>query len=109
MTATHGLSENTVSEIRAVLGQFAEVKKAMLFGSRAKATHKPGSDIDLALTGDQITWQILGRIESAFDDRLLPYSFSLIMLNDRTDPEVAAHIRRVGLELYARESAPARA
>jgi predicted nucleotidyltransferase len=109
MTATHGLSENTVSQIRAVLADFAEVKKATLFGSRAKATHKPGSDIDLALTGDQITWGILGRIESAFDDRLLPYSFSLIMLNERTDPEVAAHIRRVGFELYARESAPARA
>lgn len=102
MTATHGLSDKTVTGISQVLGRFSDVKKAVLFGSRAKGTHKNGSDIDLALVGDKLDWRALGRIDSALDDLSLPYCFSLIIFDDRTDTEVAAHIRRVGIPLFER-------
>ena len=107
MTATHGLSDKTVTGITQVLGRFSEVKKAVLFGSRAKGTHKNGSDIDLALIGDKLDWRALGRIDSALDDLSLPYCFSLIIFNDRTDSEVAAHIRRVGIPLFERSAVAA--
>jgi predicted nucleotidyltransferase len=107
MTAKHGLNENILGQITAALAQFPQVERAVLFGSRAKGTYRPGSDIDLALVGDHLNWQILGSIEFAFDDLSLPHRFSLIMLNDRTDPDVAAHVGRVGIPLYARELAPA--
>lgn len=99
----HGLSEGTLRRIIAVLAQFPEVESAVLFGSRAKGVHRNGSDIDLALTGDHLDWRLPGRINDALDDTLLPYQFSLILLNERTDAEVAAHIKRVGQELYRRD------
>jgi predicted nucleotidyltransferase len=107
MTAKHGLNASVLGQITAVLVQFPQVEKAILFGSRAKGTHKPGSDIDLALIGPDLTWQILGSIEFAFDDLPIPHRFSLIMFNERTDPDVAAHIRRVGIPLFEHTTKPA--
>jgi predicted nucleotidyltransferase len=105
MTTATGLSGSTVSGITAVLRRFPQVQQAMLFGSRAKGAHKPGSDIDLALVGEGLTWRTLGQIEDQLDDLLLPYRFSLIIYNENTDPAVAAHIKRVGCSLYQKEAA----
>ncbi len=98
----HGLSQEVIDRIKGVLAEFPNVERAILFGSRAKGTQKPGSDIDLAFTAADLNWRVLGKIEDALDDLLLPYRFSLIVYNDTTDPEVAAHIRRVGVTLFER-------
>ena len=100
MKGGHGIKTTTVAKIVDVLRAFPEVKRAILFGSRAKGTHRPGSDIDLALYGDGLDWRALGRIDDALDDLMLPYRFSLIALDERTDQAVAAHVRRVGSVLY---------
>jgi methylase of polypeptide subunit release factors len=68
---------------------------------------QPGSDIDLALYGEGLDWRVLGRIEDELDDLLLPYNFSLLRHDSRTDPEVAAHIARVGFPFYHREETAA--
>jgi predicted nucleotidyltransferase len=107
MTPTHGLSPKTIAAIQSVLTRFPEVERALLFGSRAKGTHKPGSDIDLALIGEALDWRKLGQIDDALDDLLLPYCFSLVDYGDRTDPELAAHIQRIGQPIYERAPAPA--
>ncbi len=103
MNPTHGLPKATVQQITGVLARFPEVDQAVLFGSRAKATHRPGSDIDLALVGDALNWRTVGRIYDALDDLLLPHRFSLIHLDAKTDPAVTAHIARVGIALFQRE------
>ena len=107
MSARHGLSERTVAQIQGVLAHFPQVEKAVLFGSRAKGVQKPASDIDLALYGTGLDWRVLGRIEDALDELLLPYTFSLLHHTERTDPEVAGHIARVGFPFYHREGAAA--
>lgn len=113
MNPDHGLPPGTLARITSVLARFPEVERAVLFGSRAKGNHKPGSDIDLALSGSHLDWCLVGRIYDALDDLLLPYTFSLIEHGATTDPEVAAHIARVGREIYAsagaRPKAPHRA
>ncbi|CAN5198026.1 nucleotidyltransferase domain-containing protein [soil metagenome] len=108
MNAPHGLSERTVAQIVAVLGQFPEVREAILFGSRAKGTYQRGSDIDLALRGADLDLRTIGRVSSMLDDLPVPYRFSLIALDERTDPAVAAHVQRVGVSFFERETAAAR-
>lgn len=105
MSVSHGLKEETVARIQEVLARFPAVERAVLFGSRAKAVQKPGSDIDLALYGEGLDWRVLGRIEEALDDLLLPYTFSLLHHDERTDAAVAGHIARVGLPFYRRDGA----
>jgi predicted nucleotidyltransferase len=105
MSPRHGLPEKTVSRITGVLASFPAVERAVLFGSRAKGTHKRGSDIDLSLSGTALDWRTVGRLYDALDDLMLPYRFSLIQFDANTDVDVAAHIARVGVVLFERESA----
>src|SRR5690606_37002092 len=85
MKSGHGLSTQTIARIGEVLVRFPEVDQAILFGSRARKTHRPGSDIDLALIGAGLDWRTVGRIYDALDDLLLPYDFSLITYDEATD------------------------
>ena len=98
----HGLPESTVERIRCVLAHFPEVEKAVLYGSRAKGTHRPGSDIDLTLCGSGLGQTELARIDEELDDLLLPYKMDLSLFASLTHPELLDHIRRVGVPLYER-------
>ena len=67
-----------------------EVEKAVLYGSRAKGTYRPGSDIDLTLCGGELNHTLLTQIVNKLDDLLLP---------SLTYPALLDHIRRVGVVL----------
>jgi uncharacterized protein len=101
--ASHGLSEQTIDKIRAVLGSFPEVEKAVIYGSRAKGNYKPGSDIDLTLFGDRLTDRLHSRIFWALDDLLLPYKIDLSLFSQIRHPALIDHIQRVGIALFERE------
>jgi len=104
----HGLSDATVKKIRDVLAGFPEVEKAVLYGSRAKGTFKPGSDIDLTLCGVELSFRLLARIDAALDDLLLPYEIDLSRLTELSNPSLIDHIQRVGLPIYERKAAAGR-
>jgi predicted nucleotidyltransferase len=100
MIADAGLLPKTREAIRGVLSHHPEIEKAVLFGSRAKGTHKPGSDVDLALFGDRLSQKTLHRLYQELDDLPVPHEFSLVIFNEITDPAVAQHIQRVGQPFY---------
>jgi len=102
----HGLSETTVERIRALLSHFPEVEQAVLYGSRAMGTHRPGSDIDLALCGSHPGQIQLARIDESLDDLLLPYKIDLSEMASLTHPELLDHIRRVGMVFYEKSAIP---
>ena len=98
-----GLKTHIIEKILSVLKQHAEVESAILYGSRAKGNFRPGSDIDLTLTGENLTYRILTRIEDEIDDLLLPYLFDLSILRQIQNPNVVEHIHRVGLSFYQKK------
>ena len=104
----HGLSAATVAKIHGVLSRHPEVEQAILYGSRAKGNFKPGSDIDLTLTGSGLDTRIRGRIDEELDDLLLPYEFDLSLFSELTHPELIDHIRRVGVVFYERKTVEAK-
>lgn len=108
MSASHGIPEQTLAQVGTVLARFPAVERAILFGSRAKGTHRRGSDIDLALVGAGLDWQTIGGIETELDDLPTPYGFSLVIFDERLDADVAAHIRRVGIPVFERHAVMAR-
>lgn len=97
-----GLSQEALREIQGVLALYPEVEKAILYGSRATGTFKPGSDIDLTLTGENLTHNHLLGIMSDLDDLLLPWMIDLSLLADLDHPNLREHIGRVGQTLYER-------
>ena len=86
----HGLSAITVDRIQSVLKRYPAVENALLYGSRAKGTHRPGSDIDLTLCGDGLDFSLLTRIDNDLDDLLLPYQIDLSLMSLLTHPALAA-------------------
>jgi uncharacterized protein len=101
MTQRFGLKESTIQKICDVFASYSQVEKVVLYGSRAKGSYKNGSDIDLTLLGgDDLTLRILFRIMEEIDDLLLPYTIDLSIFHQISDPEVVAHIERVGATFY---------
>jgi uncharacterized protein len=82
------------------------VEKAVLYGSRAKGTHRPGSDIDLTLCGCRLGPTQLARIDEALDDLLLPYQIDLSEMASLTHPALLDHIRRAGMVFYEKTAMP---
>jgi len=98
----YGLSDEIIEQIRGVLARHPSVEKAVLYGSRAKGTFKPGSDIDLSLHGASITLQELGNIDFDLDDLLLPYTIDLLVFDTLKHVNLREHIERVGKIFYER-------
>ena len=105
----HGLTTTTVERLQSVLAHYPEVEKAVLYGSRAKGTHRPGSDIDLTLCGGELDHTLLTRIDNEMDDLLLPYQIDLSLMSSLSHPALLDHIRRVGVVLYEKSAAPVEA
>ena len=95
-----GLSEKTILKIWGVFAQYAEVEKAILYGSRAKGNYRNGSDIDLTLEGDKLTDSISIKIDMDLDDLLLPYGIDLSIFAYINDAELCKNIERVGVVFY---------
>ena len=96
-----GLPDATVDQLQGVLARQPQVEKAILYGSRAKGNFRNGSDIDLTLYGgSDLDMPVLYRILEEIDDLLLPYQVDLSLFHDIDDPELIAHIQRVGLPFY---------
>ena len=101
----YGLKEHTIEKMNGVFAQFPEVEKVMLYGSRAKGTYRPGSDIDLTLMGSALNLKTLFRIETELDDLLLPYMIDLSIFEHIDNPDLIDHINRVGKVFYQKEEA----
>lgn len=95
-----GLSESVIERIASVLSRFPQVRRAVVYGSRAKGTYKPGSDIDLTLLGEGLDSGLMARISSELDDLFLPYSIDLSVFSQLDHPDLLDHIERIGEELY---------
>jgi predicted nucleotidyltransferase len=78
----------------------------VLFGSRAKGTAKPSSDIDLAIDGlmHELHAEALAR---ELDELPLPYRFDVQASQCMRHDAVREHIARVGIVIYTRTPASA--
>lgn len=95
-----GLSEKDVQAMLNVFANYPQVETAILYGSRAMGTHRNSSDIDLTLTGAELSLTTLHRIETDLDDLLLPYKIDLSIQAKIQNSDLLAHIDRVGKIFY---------
>ena len=95
-----GLPSSAIEKILAEFRKFPQIEKAILYGSRAMGTSKPGSDIDLSLVGQALNQDIVWKVSQALDDTLLPFVFDLSLFETLDNPDLKAHIARVGIVFY---------
>jgi predicted nucleotidyltransferase len=94
-----GLTSREIDLMRKVFRYFPAISEVILYGSRAKGTHRPESDIDLALIGidDDIQAEA---VADALDALPLPYRFDVKAYSGIEYNPLREHITRVGVSLY---------
>lgn len=98
----YGIEEEEWEKVFSVFSHFPHITKAILFGSRAKGTNKPFSDVDIALVGDALSLNDLLLLKNEIDDLLLPYEFDFCIYKDLKNAELKSHITRRGVDVYDR-------
>ena len=99
-----GIDDRNMKLIINSLKQFPEIESAIVFGSRATRSFKPGSDVDIVLKGNQIKQWTYSRLSGILNEELpLPWYFDIIHLDAIQNSELIDHINRVGIEFYKKE------
>lgn len=93
------LSSRESSLLAGVFRAHPEIAEVRLFGSRAKGTHSPRSDVDLALWGNIDRLQAEA-IAAELDELPLPYRFDVLVFDLISLQPLREHIERVGIRLY---------
>ncbi|MEN1762016.1 nucleotidyltransferase domain-containing protein [Anoxynatronum sibiricum] len=101
----NGLLDRDLNFIIEAVDKYSEIEEVILFGSRAMGNYKKGSDVDLAIVGENIDRKILRRISDDLNEEYpLPYFFDVLNYNDISNEALKKHIDSVGKSIYKRNS-----
>ncbi|HBW37008.1 nucleotidyltransferase domain-containing protein [Desulfosporosinus sp. BICA1-9] len=101
-----GLREEDLSHIITTMKQFSEIEKAAIFGSRVKGNYKPGSDVDIAIWGNKISFSTLSRLHAILEEESpMPYFFDIVDYSHLNHKDLKGHIDRVGIVFFTRDLA----
>ena len=94
-----GFKDGDLEIITQTLAKVPGIKKALIFGSRAKGNYQAGSDTDIAIwtTNDNAISQLYGILN---DETLLPYKFDVLNYDKIDNPDLKEQIDLVGSEIY---------
>ena len=95
-----GLPVHVLNDICDVFRKHHNIKKVILYGSRAMGNYRLGSDIDLCVEADGMELTQLLAIENQIDDLLLPWKVDLSSKHQIDNPDLLHHIQCVGIEIY---------
>lgn len=102
LSARSGIPVPVLESIISAGRRYAQ--RVVLYGSRARGTHRPGSDMDIAFYGDTRSFHAF---EDAMDELPTLLKVDLHLIEKSTSPEFAQNIRKDGIVLM--ENAPERA
>ncbi|WP_448520647.1 nucleotidyltransferase domain-containing protein [Rhodoflexus sp.] len=98
-----GLDQATVDKIHSVFVRYPEIEEVIIYGSRAKGTHREGSDIDITLKGANVTDRTRSNVWLDIDDLNTPYLFDISVFHSLESGSLLEHINRVGKVFYKKE------
>ena len=103
-----GLNDRKIECILGILlessGADSCIDQVILFGSRARGNWREGSDIDLAITGSNLSCEDVWRWNDALEEALFPWTSDIILIGPQTSTDLIDHIKRVGVVLYDRRN-----
>jgi uncharacterized protein len=98
----YGFTKDQIKGILEVLQENKKLSRVVLYGSRAKGNFSPGSDVDLALTGDDLELNDIINYKVKLDNLPLMQRIDLVIYDQIKEPALVDHIDRVGFVLYQR-------
>ncbi len=98
-----GLTSDQLALLTQVFQKHPQIDCVKLYGSRAKGTFQPRSDVDLVAFGHDINRFLIADILLDLADSDLPYQVDLQNYHELKNRALIEHIDRVGLVLYQRQ------
>lgn len=100
----YGLKDSELTNLKALFAKNDRLERVILYGSRAKGTFKPFSDVDITLVGRELTHSDLNRMILDIDDLLLPYMFDISIFHTLKSSDLIDHINRRGIVIYEKDA-----
>jgi predicted nucleotidyltransferase len=95
-----GIEKHIIKMILSEMSNHSEVCDIIIFGSRAKGNFKKGSDIDLAIKGKNISFELVAGLKTRFNQKLLiPYHVDIVHYESISNKDLIDHIDRIGISL----------
>ena len=98
----YGMTDDELKLLCSLFARHKEIELVILYGSRARGTHKPFSDVDITLLGIGLTRSHLSRLMADLDESSLPYFFDISLFAKLTNPDLIEQIESTGVVLYQR-------
>ena len=98
----YGMTDEELNQLCSLFSRQKEIEQVILYGSRAKGTHKPFSDVDLTLLGIGLSRSHLSCLLAEIDESSLPYQFDISIFSKLTNPALIEQIEKTGVVLYQR-------
>ena len=99
---THEINE----KILQILKKYQAIKKAVIFGSRAKNTFTIGSDVDLAIwqgQDEKLDNNVIAELKSDFEESNLPYFFDVLDYKKISNEKLKKEIDNYGKIFYLKD------
>lgn len=99
LSARTGLSVSLLEQLREVFRRYPEVRKVLIYGSRAKGSFKPGSDIDLAVFATDMSSSRFAGLWSELDELPLVFTLDVVHWDTLGNAALQQRIVAEGVEL----------
>ena len=99
------LEPSDYDSIVRVLSALDGVEQVILYGSRARGTHRYNSDVDLLLRGKHLSYQTTADAHRLLYDLWIPHGFGILIDRWLTDELLHENIERDGIVLWAADVA----
>lgn len=98
----YGIKYELICNIKNIFSNYP-IKKAFIFGSRAKGTYRKNSDIDIAiLADDNINSTTLNMIRNELEKLNTVLCFDVIDFSNTSKPTLQENILKEGILIYDR-------
>lgn len=101
---TLGLSAQQLDALQRLFRKHPAIQAVKLYGSRAKGTFNPRSDVDLAAFGENIDRFLIADVLLDLSDSDLPFAVDLQNYHELKNRQLIDHIDRVGVVIYDRDA-----
>ena len=95
----YGVSQSIWRQILKTCFSFPDVKRVILYGSRATGSYRQGSDIDLAIDAPSMTDREFAQLWNAIDDLPIVFSMDVVHLQKLQNEALLQAIRMYGISL----------
>ncbi len=101
----HGLSSGVLEILHTIFERYPEIRQVRLYGSRARGTHRPGSDIDLAVFAPDMSEARLAALWQDLEASPIAFNIDLVHVETLTKPDLRDHILAEGIPIYVYDRA----